>query len=94
MRVIKDNKELQGVMRASRGSQESTRSYRGFQLVKGGLLYYWWLQGLLGITGGFYLIWNYSGHFLYDFVLDILNHVLGREKVGKKAIYWRPKRRI
>ena len=60
MRVIKDNKELQGVMRGSRGAQESTRSYRGFQLVKGGLLYYWWLQGLLGITGGFYLIWNYS----------------------------------
>ena len=60
MRVIRDNKELQGVMRGSRGSQESTRGYRGFQLVKGGLLYYWWLQGLLGITGGFYLIWNYS----------------------------------
>ena len=40
MRVIRDNKELQGVMRGSRGSQENTRGYRGLQLVKGELLYY------------------------------------------------------
>ena len=50
MRVIRDNKELQGVMRGPRGSQENTRGYKGYSWLKGGYCttsgyrVYWELQ--------------------------------------------------
>ena len=47
MRVIRDNKELEGVKRGYEGLQGITREYkrgdRGLQLVEGG--YYWLLLG-------------------------------------------------
>ena len=44
-------------MRGSRESQENTRGYRGHSWLKGATT-----SGyrLLGITGWFYLFWNYS----------------------------------
>ena len=62
MRVIRDNKELQGVKRVYEGFKGFTREYqwllRGVTAGWRGLLLV--VTGLLGITGWFYLFWNYS----------------------------------
>ena len=62
MRVIRDNKELQGVKRVYEGfkgfTRECKRLLRGVTAGSRGLLLV--VTGLLGITGWFYLFWNYS----------------------------------
>ena len=54
MRVIRDNKELQGVMRGSRGSQ-------GVQEVTGGFN---WLKGGYCTTGGYRVYWELQAGFI------------------------------
>ena len=64
MRVIRDNKELQGVKGVYKGSRVSQENTRGYYTYTEG---YSWLKG--AITSGyrvtrnyrlFYLFWNYS----------------------------------
>ena len=61
MRVIRDNKELEGGKRGYEGLQGVIREYKRLQRVtagSSGLILV--VTGLLGITGWFYLFWNYS----------------------------------
>ena len=62
MSIVRDNKELEGVKGGYEGLQGSTREYKRLQRVTGwrGLLHVLVVTGLLGITGWFYLFWNYS----------------------------------
>ena len=68
MRVIRDNKELQGVKgvcKGSRGSQENTRGY--YTYTEG----YSWLKG--AITSGYRVTGNYR---LVLFILELSSFIL------------------
>ena len=68
MRVIRDNKELQGVKevcKGSRGSQENTRGY--YTYTEG----YSWLKG--AITSGYRVTGNYR---LVLFILELFSFIL------------------
>ena len=68
MRVIRDNKELQGVKgvcKGSRGSQENTRGY--YTYTEG----YSWLKG--AITNGYRVTGNYR---LVLFILELFSFIL------------------